>query len=105
MLRPEAEARVGRSSRVMGDHIHLGVVEQRCSFRLAEPSVQPLVVDDRDLSMNVDGIRVVPESGRKSRRGRARSSSASISTASMPRVSSEPLFRFAGKTRTRRKSG
>ena len=95
-----------REPRIVGDDVHLGVVEQRVLVQVRRAQREPVVVDDRDLRVDVDGIGDVARAGEEEQAStRPASSSASIKWPSTPRVSSAPLFGFDGSSSTSRKSG
>src|SRR6476620_12459151 len=56
MLGPEAQARLSCEARVMGDDVHLGVVEERVLVEIRGAQGQPAVVDDCDLRVYVDRV-------------------------------------------------
>ena len=57
VLGPQAQPRRAGERRVAGDDVDLGVVEQACSLRLAEPIASQRVVDDADLGVHVQRAR------------------------------------------------
>jgi len=58
VLAPEAESRRARRLRVAYDEVDLGVVEERVLVQVRGADRQPLVVDDADLRVHVDGATV-----------------------------------------------
>ena len=57
VLRPQAEARRPRQLRVVGDHVDLGVVEERVVVQVGRADREPVVVDDAHLGVHVDRRR------------------------------------------------
>ena len=58
MFRPEPKACFGGEPGVVGDEVHLGVVEERVLVQVGGAEGEPGVVDDSDLGMDVDRIGV-----------------------------------------------
>src|SRR4051812_11366986 len=55
MFAPEAEASRLREGSVAADDVHLGVVEERVLVQVGRADGEPVVVDDTDLGVHVDG--------------------------------------------------
>ena len=100
VLGPQPQPRGAGELGVVGDDVHLGVVEQRVRVEVRRADRQPAVVDDPDLRVHVQTIVALAAQGanRASRAGRPCPSSAAASTPSCPSVSSWPLFAFAGSS-------
>ena len=56
MFRPEAQPRLPGELGVVADDVHLGVVEERVLVQVGGAEGEPVVVDDPDLCVDVDGI-------------------------------------------------
>ena len=59
VLRPQPQPRLASEIRVVGDDVHLGVVEQRVGVEVGRADGEPAVVDDPDLGVHVQGIVAV----------------------------------------------
>jgi len=58
VLAPELFADASRQGRVVGDQVHLGVVEQRVLVEVRGADAEPAVVDDADLRVDVNLLGV-----------------------------------------------
>src|SRR5690348_9606545 len=56
MLCPEAQPCLPGELVVVADDVHLGVVEERVFVEIGRAKGEPVVVDDGDLCVNVDGV-------------------------------------------------
>ena len=98
--------RVSRTSvGVAADDVHLGVVEERVLVEVRGADREPRVVDDAHLRVDVDGV--AERAVARVDRAREQPPGAAVGLdqlGSMPRVSSAPVFGFAGSSSTSRKS-
>jgi hypothetical protein len=59
VLGPEPLPRLPGKGRVVAEHVDLGVVEEGVLVEVRRPERQPLVVDDADLGVDIDGLGVL----------------------------------------------